>query len=52
MRPRRLLAVAVLAGGSGLLLGLAGERITLQQLAGGLAVGFAALTGAAKQASP
>jgi hypothetical protein len=48
----RLLAVAALAGGGGLLLGIAGERITLQQLAGGLAVCFAALIGAAKQASP
>lgn len=52
MRRHELFAAASLVAGGALVLGLAGERIALQDLAAGLAVCFAALTGMAKQAAP
>ena len=53
VRGRQALAAAgaILAGG-GFLLGLPAERLRLEGVAAVLAVGFATLTGLAKQASP
>lgn len=52
MRRQKLLVAVTLTAGGGMLLGLAGQRVALQNLAAALAVGFAVLVGAAKQASP